>query len=156
MARSKKAPIARKEVLGAHGNAPLTPKGRLDMVRRVKGGGSKSRVAREMGASREYVRKWVERFDAEGEAGLVDRSSRPRTSPGRCSPVVEERRRYRAGPARIAAVAGVAERTVTRILRRNGVPLLRDCDPLTGEPRQRVVRGLGIRFNAPGRGSCRI
>ena len=104
-----------------------------------------------MGVSRGYVRKWVGRFDAEGEAGLVDRSSRPRSSPGRCSPVVEQRvvdarRRLRAGPTRVAAATGVAERTVTRILRRNEVPLLRDCDPLTGEPRQRVVRGLGIRY----------
>ena len=70
--------------------------------------------------------------------------------------VVETRRWLRAGPARIAAATGVAERTVTRILRRNGVPLLRDCDPLTGEPRQRVVRGLGIRLNVPGPGSCYI
>ena len=104
-----------------------------------------------MGVSRGYVRKWVGRFDAEGAAGLVDRSSRPHRSPGRVSPVVEQRvvdarRRLRAGPARVAAATGVAERTVTRILRRNEVPLLRDCDPLTGELRQRVVRGLGIRY----------
>ena len=35
------------------------------------------------------VRKWVRRFLEEGEAGLVDRSSRPRRSPGRVSPAVE-------------------------------------------------------------------
>ena len=98
-----KATRTREEVFVVHGNAPLTPKGRLDMVRRVKGGCSKSRVAREMGVSRGYVRKWVGRFDAEGEASLVDRSSRPHTSPGRCNPVVEQRvvdarRRLRAGP----------------------------------------------------------
>ena len=60
--------------------------------------------------------------------------------------MVETRRWWRAGPVRVAAATGVAERTVTFILRRRGVPLLRDCDPLTGGPRQRVVRGLGIRY----------
>ena len=39
------------------------------------------------------------------------------------------------------------------ILRRNGVPLLRDCDPLTGEIKQRVVRGWGYGTNAPGQES---
>ena len=134
-----------------HGNAQLTPKGRLKMVRRVKAGNSKSRVAREMWVSRECVRKWVNRYDTEGEAGLLDRSSRPHTSPRRVAPeteraVVDARRRLRAGPARVAAATGVAERTVTRILRRNGVPRLWDCDPLTGEPKQPVRKGLGIRY----------
>lgn len=38
----------------------------------------------------------------------------------------------RAGPTGIAAETGVAERTVTRILRRHGVPRLAECDPITG------------------------
>ena len=148
--------------MGARGNALLTPLGRLAMVRRVVVGKRKiGRVARDVGVWVQMVRKWVRRYLEEGKAGLVDRSSRPRRSPGRVSPalerlVVETRRWLRAGPARKAAATGVAERTVTRILRRNGVPLLLDCDPLTGEPKQRVARGSGIRLNAPGQGSCRI
>ena len=54
---------------------------------------------------------------AGGQAGLVDRSSRPHTSPGRIGPEVEQmvvdaRRRCRAEPTRIAVAIGVAERTV--------------------------------------------
>ena len=147
-----KEPIAREEVFVAHSNALLTPLGRLAMVRRVVVRKQKiGRVARDVGVSRQTVRKWVRRYLEEGKTGLRDRSSRPHRSPGQVSPAVERlvldtRRWLRAGPARIAAATGVAERTVTRILRRNGVPLLRDCDPLTGEPKQRVVRGLGIRY----------
>ncbi len=137
-----------------HGNARLAPKGCWEMVKRVKAGASKSRVAREMGVSRECVRKWMYRYDAEGEAGLLDRSSRPRSSPRRAGPeeeqrVVDARRRLRAGPARIAAATGTAERTVTRILRRNGVLRLWDCDPLSGELKQPLRKGSGIRFERP-------
>ncbi len=113
-----------------------------------------SRVARDMGVSRETVYKWVRRYEQEGWYGLLDRSSRPHVSPGRVAPeteraVVDARRRLRAGPARIAAVTGAAERTVTRILRRNGVLRLWDCDPLSGEPKQSLRKGLGIRYERP-------
>jgi hypothetical protein len=40
-------------------------------------------VARELGRSREWVRIWLARFEAEGDAGLADRSTRPHTSPNR-------------------------------------------------------------------------
>ena len=43
------------------------------------------------------------------------------------------RRAQRRGPAFIAAVTGVPERTVSRILRRAGEPVLAACDPLTGQ-----------------------
>ncbi|SNT46769.1 Integrase core domain-containing protein [Actinomadura meyerae] len=43
------------------------------------------------------------------------------------------RREPRAGPDHIAAATGVPARTVTRILRRHGVPVLAACDPLTGQ-----------------------
>lgn len=87
--------------------------------------------------SRQCAHRWVARFDAEGAAGLLDRSSRPRSCPRRTSPDVEARvlaarEALRAGPAGIAAETGVAERTVTRVLRRHGVPRLAECDPITG------------------------
>ena len=43
------------------------------------------------------------------------------------------RREHRCGPDQLAVETGVPARTITRILRRNGVPRLHDCDPLTGE-----------------------
>ena len=110
--------------MGARGNAPLTPLGRLDTVRRVAVGKRKiGRVARDVGVWGQTVRKWVRRFLEEGKTGLRDRSFRPHRSPGRCSPVVEQRvvdarRQLRAGPVRMAAATRGAERTVTRILRR--------------------------------------
>ena len=36
-----------------------------------------------MGVSRRTVLKWLTRYEAEGEAGLQDRSSRPHQSPNR-------------------------------------------------------------------------
>ena len=35
------------------------------------------RAAEAQGVSRDTPHKWLRRFDAEGEAGLADRSSRP-------------------------------------------------------------------------------
>ena len=47
--------------------------------------------------------------------------------------VLAARRAHRCGPDQLAPDLGVPARTITRILRRNGVPRLHDCDPLTGE-----------------------
>ena len=40
-------------------------------------------IGRELGRSREWVRVWLQRYEAEGEAGLVERSRRPHTSRSR-------------------------------------------------------------------------
>jgi transposase InsO family protein len=91
-----------------------------------------------MGVSRQCAHRWVKRFDEEGLAGLEDRSSRPHRSPSATSPrrverVLKVRRKERCGPAALARLTGVPERTATRILRRHGVPRLPECDPMTGE-----------------------
>ncbi len=91
-----------------------------------------------MGISRQCATRWVARFDAEGEAGLVDRSSRPGDMPTRTSPRVEQqvlaaRAEHRRGQDWLGAELGVAPRTVGRILRRHRVPRLCCCDPMTGE-----------------------
>jgi transposase InsO family protein len=80
----------------------------------------------------------VGRFDEEGLAGLEDRSSRPHRSPNATDPrrverVLKVRRKERCGPAELSRLTKVPERTVTRILRRHGVPRLPECDPMTGE-----------------------
>jgi transposase InsO family protein len=53
-------------------------------------GRSKSEVAREYQVSRQWVITLVQRYLAEGEAGLVPRSRRPTTSPQRTSQALEE------------------------------------------------------------------
>ncbi len=123
----------------SHGNARLTPWGRVLLVERVLGDRRPvAHVAKELGISRQCAHRWVRRFRAEGNAGLFDRSSRPRTSPNRTTEerevaVLTARRQLRQGPLRIAAVTGVPARTVSRILARHEVPKLAWCDPLTGE-----------------------
>jgi transposase InsO family protein len=91
-----------------------------------------------MGISRQCAHRWVARFDAEGEAGLVDRSSRPRSSPHRTAAAVEAailtaRIEHRRGQDWLGPELGVPARTVSRVLRRHHVPFLRVLDPLTGE-----------------------
>jgi transposase InsO family protein len=95
-------------------------------------------VARAMGVSRQCAHRWITRFDAEGDEGLVDRSSRPRRMPTRTSPAVEAkvlaaRLKHRRGQDWLGPELGVPARTVSRILRRNNVPRLAVCDPMTGE-----------------------
>ena len=95
-------------------------------------------VAKAMGVSRQCAHRWVARHAAEGDAGLEDRSSRPHSSPNQTDPVLEEqvlalRREHRRGPDWMTFECSVPARTITRILRRNGVPRLCECDPLTGE-----------------------
>lgn len=74
-----------------HVNAPLTPTGRLRMVRRhLEDGIPKAHVAAEFRVSRPTVTTWVARYLAAGEAGLADRPSVPRHSPQRTPVVVVE------------------------------------------------------------------
>ncbi|WP_043498021.1 IS481 family transposase [Georgenia sp. SUBG003] len=123
----------------SHRNARLTFHGRLTIVDRVRRQGRpQAHVAKEMGVSRKTVIYWLKRYDTEGEAGLHDRSSRPRSSPRRTPAEVERRvlelrASSRRGQDWLGPELGLPARTVSRILRRHGVPYLRECDPLTGE-----------------------
>ena len=122
----------------AHANARLTVHGRRLIIERARAGWKQAHIAAAMGVSRRCVKRWIERYRAEGEAGLVDRSSRPHTSPTRTSPgreeaVLELRQRERIGREEIATRLGMSARTVSRILARHGVPPLRALDPITGE-----------------------
>ncbi|WP_156996762.1 IS481 family transposase [Knoellia aerolata] len=121
-----------------HRNARLTVNGRLLIVQRHQAGWAQAHIASAMGVSRKCVKTWIDRYAIEGEAGLVTRSSRPRTMPTRTSAELEQRvltarDEHRDGPDVLGPKVGVAPRTVSRILRRHGVPYLRDCDPMTGE-----------------------
>jgi transposase InsO family protein len=91
-----------------------------------------------MGISRKCVKTWLDRYAAEGEPGLMTRSSRPHSMPTRTSEEVEQkvlaaRAEHRDGPDVLGPKVGVPARTVSRILRRHGVRYLRELDPITGE-----------------------
>src|SRR5205809_906564 len=91
------------------------------------------RIAKAMGVSRQCAHRLVGRFDAEGDAGLVDRSSRPYRTPTRTSAEVEARIlaarvEHRRGQDWLGPELGIPARTVSRILRRHQVPRLVECD----------------------------
>jgi transposase InsO family protein len=126
-----------------HANAPFGPKGRLTMVRRVtEQGWSLTEAAEAAGVSERTCRKWVARYRAEGEAGLLDRSSAPKTVANR----TEERRieaiaalrRLRMTGAEIAECLGMALSTVSGILTDIGLGKLSRLGP--PEPPNRYER----------------
>lgn len=124
----------------AHRRAKLTPIGRRLLVDRVLVlGWSASEAAKAAGVSRATCYKWVRRFKAEGEDGLMDRSSRPRVCPGALGPraerqILRARRRLKRGPHHLAAVLGRPRSTVYRVLRRHGRNRLDHTDRPTGVP----------------------
>src|SRR5512137_744274 len=116
-----------------HKNARLTPHGRAWIVRQVAGGQTPTVVAAAAGVCPRTVRKWGERYRAEGLAGLVDRSSRPhrlrRPTPETVVARVEALRRQRWTGAQIAHEVKVSPATVSRILRRLGLNRLKALEP---------------------------
>ncbi len=67
-----------------HPNAPLTPEGRRRMVACVLDQGwTIEATADRFQVDAKTVRRWRDRYLAEGDAGLQDRSSRPHRSPNR-------------------------------------------------------------------------
>ena len=73
----------------AHANAPLTPEGRLRLIRRCHHRPI-AHVAAEAGVSRAWLSKWTARFERDGVSGLVDRSSAPHARPATTTPEVVE------------------------------------------------------------------
>ena len=121
----------------SHANARTTVQARLLIVRRHQAGWPQAHIAQAMGIARRTVKKWLDRYDTEGQAGLADRSSRPHTSPTRTPAQTEQlivttRHRERRGPDWIAAELGVPTRTVSRVIARHGLPRLAELDPITG------------------------
>ena len=128
-----------------HRNARLTVHGRRLLVERVRAGRPIAHVAAEMGISRATAHKWLRRWRAEGEQGLHDRSSRPRTTPHRTAPAVEAqvcrlRQARKLGPGRIGPILGLPASTVHRILARHGLNRLAWLDRPTGTVIRRYER----------------
>lgn len=127
--------------------------------------GDAGAVCRRFGISRPTLRKWLRRYDADGDAGLAERSRRPRHSPARkvgeseAELIVRLRRERRLGVKRLRIelerLHGVrlAASTLHKVLAREGLGAL---------PRKRRVRHLPKRYTRPVPGdrvqldSCKI
>ena len=153
-----------------HANRQARPEGHgSDLVRRVlEQGWSLTEAAEAAGVSVRTAGKWTRRYRAEGEAGLLDRSSAPRASttsrpPERVEAIAALRRVRLTGPE-IAEVLGMATSTVSAVLKRIGLgrlsppgargagPPLRALPPWRADPhrRQEARPDRAPRRRAPG------
>ena len=126
-----------------HANARTCPKSRRLIVERIEAQGwSLAAAAEAAGVSERTARKWLRRWQAQGEAGLLDRSSRPASSPGRIPAervrAIEALRRLRMTAAEIAECLEMALSTVSRWLKRIGLGKRSRLDP--PEPANRYER----------------
>lgn len=120
--------------MDTHKNAPMTPTGRLRLVREVLAGRQIKEVAAAFQVDRKTVRKWIGRYRELGEMGLEDRSSAPHHSPLRIAKGKTQRivvlRQRRWTMERIARELGVSRATVQRTLARAGLSRLSALDPV--------------------------
>jgi len=109
-----------------HGNAALSWSGRRLLACRVLEQGWTQRAAADAaGVSVRCARKWVGRYRAAGEAGLVDRSSAPgrvaNRTPAERVAVIVGLRRLRMTGAEIAETLEMPVSTVSAVLTRSGL-----------------------------------
>jgi len=109
-----------------HANARTCPNSRKLLVKRIEEENWSLMVAAEAaGISERSARKWLARWRAEGETGLLDRSSAPKRVPSRLPAdrleAIEALRRLWMTAAEIAEVLGMALSTVSRWLARIGL-----------------------------------
>jgi hypothetical protein len=115
------APVLRRHRIKIHANARLNPNGRRLLIDRIERDGWTVQAAAEAaGLSERSARKWLARWRAEGEFGLLDRSSAPntvanRTTRGRIACIAALRRLRMTGPE-IAETLAMALSTVSGIL----------------------------------------
>lgn len=127
----------------SHANAVLTPRTRLRLARLVVNDGfTYAQAAKMFMVSPGTAKKWADRYRHEGPAGMVDRSSRPKTSPTKTRPevvrrIVRLRWRHRLGPVQIAGRLGMQASTVHAVLVRCRINRLSHIDRVTGEPLRR-------------------
>ncbi len=128
--------------MNIHKNARTTPRGREWIVSQAASGQTPKAVAGAVGVCPRTVRKWIDRHNQEGVAGLADRSSRPhrlyRPTPPPVVERIEALRRQRLTGKAIAAEVGVSPATVSRVLKRLGLNKLKMLEP--AEPVHRYER----------------
>ncbi|GAA2092100.1 IS481 family transposase [Microlunatus panaciterrae] len=127
----------------SHANAALTPRARLRLAELVVDRGWTFAAAAKMFmVAPRTAKKWADRYRSEGAAGMVDRSSRPHSSPTKTTPdvvrrIVRLRWRHRLGPVQIAGRLGMQASTVHAVLVRCRINRLCHIDRVTGEPLRR-------------------
>ena len=118
----------------SHANATLTPRTRAKIAHLVlERGYTRVQAAAFYGCSPATAGKWVRRYLELGEAGMRDRSSRPRSCPAKTPQrvvkrIVALRLRQRLGPAQIGWQLGMAASTVHAVLTRCRINRLRYLD----------------------------
>jgi transposase len=120
--------------MAQHGSARLSVHSRMTIALRVlEHGWTVTAAARAANVSRQTATKWVGRYREHGEAGLLDRSTRPHTIYRRLGTAevrrIERLRRQRLGSHRIAWMLQLARSTVYRVLRRLGLERLSRLEP---------------------------
>jgi transposase InsO family protein len=126
-----------------HANAALSLNARRRMVQRVlEQGWSLTKAAQAAEVSDRTCSKWVARYRAEGDAGLLDRSSAPAVIPHRTPEdrmqTIAALRRLRMTAAQIAMVLEMPLSTVSAVLTRIGLGKLSRLEP--PEPPNRYER----------------
>ena len=129
----------------------------------LDGGLRVEEAAHASGVSVRTAYKWLQRFRAEGMAGLDDRSSRPKSCPHALPQAVQaqviEQRRSRQTYRQISQQCGVGQSTIARWLRRAGLNRLAALEPAApivryeyaepGDILHLDIKKLG-RFHRPG------
>jgi|SRR4249920_2709120 len=115
-----------------HANAKLGLAGRFALVKAIEQGMSLQAAAAAFSISPATAHRWWHRWLEAGEEArrtlscLFDRSSRPRRSPRRLAPELEQvicacRRETGWGPRLVAGATGFAHSTVWKVLKRAGI-----------------------------------
>ena len=133
-----------------HKNARLTVHGRSLLVRRVVEEGLRpAEAAQAVGVSVRTAYKWLRRYHEQGEAGLMNRSSRPlqcpHATPGKITRRVIKLRHQRQTCRQIALALSLSHSTVARILMRAGLNRLSHLEPARPDNRYEHVKRPGHR-----------
>jgi transposase InsO family protein len=131
-----------------HANARTCPNSRRLLVERIAAGWSLAEAAEAAGVSDRTAAKWRARWRAEGEVGLLDRSSAPKRVPHR-TPVLRVEaivalRRLRMTAAEIAELLSMALSTVSAVLQRAGLGKLSRLEPPEPPNRYEHARPGGL------------
>ena len=107
---------------------------RVQLIHEYEEGQSISALAEVYGISRKTIYKWLARHEAEGVAGLADRSRTPQHCPGRLSDdlvaaIIAARQRWNWGPRKLRVklaaahpqIGWPAESTIGEVLKRAGL-----------------------------------